>query len=360
MKLLLQQVLLFLLTWLTTFANATPSAQKLAIPNYSLSLPTTENQKLASEVKIGVEHYARSGISGKIGSPFLNSSSQKGVLQESCVVEGTRARVSEDVLQGAGGIISKLDNILAKPGFNGTNGLFNKLKALPVTPTRTANYASLQSFRDEFIRLHGLNNTGVKNIDDVLNDFENLVDNFSAIPNVEKYVDELMQGANKFKGGAFGLEILNDLPPSLQGKTLTKFEASIDDLDDVAGGCRFDLQFADGTQMVYIETKNYAQSTAFLSSFYNQFKAYISNSAVTDINQIKYYFRANSGVTKAERVQKFQNMLNSSGRTQEIFTSMSPQLKTSLLGAGNENNFQLFLNKINDPNSIFYQFIEVF
>src|SRR5699024_1082421 len=118
--------------------------------------------------------------------------------------------------------------------------------------------------------------------------------NYSNVPNVEKYVDELMQSQYKFKGGSFGLEILNDLPPALQGKTLTKFEASIDDLDDLAGGCRFDLQFSDGTKLVYIETKNYAKTTAFSNSFYNQFKAYISNPSVTSIDDIKYYFRANA------------------------------------------------------------------
>src|SRR5699024_1618030 len=170
----------------------------------------------------------------------------------------------DEVLEG--NALSKLNDILAKPNFSGSNGLFNKLKVLPSTTNRTENYASIETFRDEFIRLHGLNNSGVNSIDNVLNDFDNLVTNYSNVPNVEKYVDELMQSQYKFKGGSFGLEILNDLPPALQGKTLTKFEASIDDLDDLAGGCRFDLQFSDGTKLVYIETKNYAKTTAFSNS----------------------------------------------------------------------------------------------
>jgi len=62
---LLFHTLIFLLTWLTTFVNATPPAQKLAMLNYSVSFSTTENQKLESEVKIGAEHFERSGISTK-------------------------------------------------------------------------------------------------------------------------------------------------------------------------------------------------------------------------------------------------------------------------------------------------------
>jgi hypothetical protein len=75
------QILFLLLTWLTTFANATPPAQKLTIPNYSISFSTTETQKISSAVKIGIQNFARSGIAAKSGSHFLNSTSQKGVLQ---------------------------------------------------------------------------------------------------------------------------------------------------------------------------------------------------------------------------------------------------------------------------------------
>ena len=57
------QILFFLLTWITTFANATPPAQKLALPTYCVSFSTTENQKPDNEVKIGIQSFARSGIS---------------------------------------------------------------------------------------------------------------------------------------------------------------------------------------------------------------------------------------------------------------------------------------------------------
>lgn len=204
--------------------------------------------------------------------------------------------------------ITKLDNILAKSGFSGAGGIFSKLPKN--TPLRQARYSSLQSFRDEFIKLYGQTNSGVKSLDEVLDDFDNLIVKHSSVPNIEQYVDELMEQQSKFKGGTFGLEILNNLPTSLQGKTLIKFEASIDDISE----CRFDLLFEDGNQLkVFVETKNYAQSTSFSSSFYNQFKTYISNPAVTNIDEIKYFFRANAGISKTERVQKFKNLINSGG-----------------------------------------------
>ncbi len=196
----------------------------------------------------------------------------------------------------------------------------------------------------------------MKNIDGVLDDFDFLVTNHSSVPNIEKYVDELMQSQNKFKGGAFGLEILSDLPPSLQGKTLTKFEASID-LDDLAGDCRFDLQFTDGSKLVYIETKNYAKSTAFSSDFYNQFKAYISNSSVTNIDDIKYFFKANAGITKAERVQKFKNMLLNGNKYDEIYNSNKNLFNSMQIT--DEGKLKLLLESQNTSHQ-FFNFIEVF
>lgn len=267
-----------------------------------------------------------------------------------------KLRIAENAANSAA---AKLDNILANPGFSGPNGIFNRLPRN--TSNQIARYTSPQTFRDEFLRLHGLNNNGVRNIDDVLDDFDFLISNHHGVPNIEKYIDELMQSKNKFKGGTFGMEILSDLPAPLQGKTLTKFEASIDDLDELDGGCRFDMLFENGSAVrVFVETKNYAQTTVFSSSFYNQFKAYISIPGVTSIDNIKYYFRANAGVTKVERVQKFKNMLLSENKTQEIFSSMPESLRSNILGESNKNNYNAFMQKVNDTNSNFYNFIEIF
>jgi hypothetical protein len=45
------------------FVNATPVFAKVALPNYEFSFTKIENQKLESEVKIGVVNFARNGIS---------------------------------------------------------------------------------------------------------------------------------------------------------------------------------------------------------------------------------------------------------------------------------------------------------
>lgn len=229
------------------------------------------------------------------------------------------------VVQQTVDAVSTLGSILDKPQFN---TLFNKLKQLPTTGNnRAARYASKETFRDEFIRLHGLNADGVKDIDEVLIDFDNLVSNHSNIPNVEQYIDELMQSGSKFKGGAYGLDILTNMPPPLQGKLLIGFEASIDDISD----CRFDLLFEDANSVrMFVETKNYASSTTFSSSFFNQFKAYISNSNLSNLNQIKYYFKANIGVSKTTQVAKFKAMFSSIAKREELFRVMSQNLKNQL------------------------------
>ncbi|MBK7130743.1 MAG: hypothetical protein IPM74_04020 [Crocinitomicaceae bacterium] len=78
---------------------------------------------------------------------------------------------------------------------------------------------------------------------------------------------------------------------------------------------------------IFVETKNYASTTSFSTSFYNQFKAYISSQEITDISQIKYYFRANSGVSKASQVQKFKNMISNNAKA--IFES-NPNVFTKI------------------------------
>jgi hypothetical protein len=61
LKLLLKLLFLFL-TWFTNLGNSTPVFAKVALPSYKISFAKIENQKLESEVKIGVENFARSGI----------------------------------------------------------------------------------------------------------------------------------------------------------------------------------------------------------------------------------------------------------------------------------------------------------
>ncbi len=83
-------------------------------------------------------------------------------------------------------------------------------------------YASANAFKTKFFDLHlGSNGIGIKSIEEVVDDFEHLIKNHSNVTDIHKYVDEMMQSSSKFKGGAFGMEILRGLPPSLSGKTLS-------------------------------------------------------------------------------------------------------------------------------------------
>ena len=70
MKLVLPVLFLFL-TLFTSLVNATPVFTKVAFPIYEVAFSNSEKVKEESAVKIGVQNYARSGISE-------NSFSQKG------------------------------------------------------------------------------------------------------------------------------------------------------------------------------------------------------------------------------------------------------------------------------------------
>lgn len=61
MKLIFQILLLFL-TWFSNTVNATPIFTKVVLPSYEISFSKIKNQKLESEVKIGIENFARSGF----------------------------------------------------------------------------------------------------------------------------------------------------------------------------------------------------------------------------------------------------------------------------------------------------------
>ena len=112
MKLFLK-ILFILLTWFTNLANATPVFTKVVLPNYELSFLKTENVKEESEVKIGIQNFARSGISEKPDT--LNATSR-----ENYVLEESRARMRGEVGKGAGSLFRGV----SKSEFIGTVGDF--------------------------------------------------------------------------------------------------------------------------------------------------------------------------------------------------------------------------------------------
>ena len=93
MKLLLK-ILFLLLTWFTHL-NATPVFTKVVLPSYKISFSKTENVKGECVVKIGIQNFARSGISEK--SHPINAT-----LRENYVLEESRARMSGEVVNNAG------------------------------------------------------------------------------------------------------------------------------------------------------------------------------------------------------------------------------------------------------------------
>ena len=93
------QILLLLLTWFTNTVNATPLIIKVVLPSYELTFSQTKNVKEESVTKIGFQNFVRSGISEK--SQPLNAT-----LRENYVLEESRARMSREVVSGAGRFIA--------------------------------------------------------------------------------------------------------------------------------------------------------------------------------------------------------------------------------------------------------------
>jgi hypothetical protein len=137
-----------------------------------------------------------------------------------------------------------------------------------------------------------------------------------------------MQSQTKFKGGAFGLDILADVPAVLRGKTLTRFEATIDDLDN----CRFDMSFADGSNTIFVETKNYALSSlsgiTSSGTFFNQFSAYMGK--IKNIDEMKYFFKSNTGVTEALAKAQFKELFTQKSSNVFDIIWSNQNLKNSL------------------------------
>ncbi|CAN5437429.1 hypothetical protein BH10BAC1_BH10BAC1_11770 [soil metagenome] len=144
MKILLQ----FLLFFLTSFnLSANPPLPKVALPNYTVSFPKTENNKLESELKIGVSNFARSGISDY-------SFSQKAFLQESSVLENRTREVNIRVVQGAGSRLFKSIDDFKTAIAKGDN-VFYVGKHSDITPRPTGVNGIAESH-------HGVNSVWMK------------------------------------------------------------------------------------------------------------------------------------------------------------------------------------------------------
>jgi len=133
MKLFLQLFLLFF-TWFNL--SATTAFSKFAFPSYSLSFPKSNNQKIESEVKIGVCNFARSGI-------YENSISQKVVLWESSVLENRAREGNVNVVRGAGSLAQSLTGALKSS--------YNKLIASGLNAVEEANVIKLFNTENKLV-----------------------------------------------------------------------------------------------------------------------------------------------------------------------------------------------------------------
>ncbi len=222
-------------------------------------------------------------------------------------------------------INTRLDNLVSTSHCNAfINDLVNFANSATSSSTTTlanrlSRYGDAQKFKSTLKSL--IENSQVNNVkpySSLIDDIEYFILNHRNVNGATGYFDELLQSPLKFKGGAFGLEILHNKPSSIANLNLTALELKM----DVDGNFRFDLFFeGSGNMKIFAETKNYALKTSFTSSFYSQFKSYISNSNVKSINNLKYFFRANTGVLKENRVQKFKDMLLVGERYEEIFNA---------------------------------------
>lgn len=268
----------------------------------------------------------------------------------------------DEVVEGASNLITKINQLIAKVHFTPFhNKLVDFANATTNTTTkanRLARYETPDKLKNTLISL--LENPQANNIKpliEVIDDIDKFMLDYKDIDGAMEYFDELTQSVQKIKGGAFGLEILNNLPPSLAGKTIVAFEAGIDDLSN----CRFDLKFREGAVSIFVETKNYASATGFTSSFLNQFKRYISS--ISDLSEMKYFFRGNAGVTKANRVSKFKTMIKNNAK--EIFES-KPNLFTQLKMENGDNIFDwedlkaLVESSTLPDNHELFNFIEIY
>ncbi len=129
------------------------------------------------------------------------------------------------------------------------------------------------------------------------------------------------------------------------------------------------MKFTDGSSSIFVETKNHLKfsisSIVAKPDFLNQFKAYIAE--INSIDDMKYFFRSNEGVTKIFLKGKFKTMI--SNNSDSIFDIIwgNQNLRNSLFGIIPVN--QLSILKVNkktifkdwvlNQDNILFKFIEI-
>lgn len=209
-----------------------------------------------------------------------------------------------------GSFTSRLDNILNNSTFN---ELFSELQRLNNTTRRARQYATPQSFRDEFIQLfNSVEQTAIKNLDNLLDDFDYFLTqstNVAKQENVVKFLDELMESSAKFKAAATSLEVI---------KNPSRYINNVDELEDledlisstpkIDGEFRFDIKFKtrSSTVSVFVDTKNYSSASQIFSNL-SQVNAYFKK--IVSFDEFRIVQQSRTGITLGNMQRAFKNAL---------------------------------------------------
>ncbi len=89
---------------------------------------------------------------------------------------------------------------------------------------------------------------------------------------------------------------------------------------------------------------------------YQQFLSYLQNT--NSLDNLKYVFNS-AKATESQVKTAFKNLLSNTTKKQEIFDSITPDLRQSLFGPNSNAHFDVYSSMINDTNSPLYNFISI-
>ncbi|MBR8721638.1 hypothetical protein IX307_002841 [Bacteroides pyogenes] len=210
----------------------------------------------------------------------------------------------------------------------------------------------------------------VKPLKDVMDDFVYLVDHHLSdlmktkgeMPQIVRFLNELLQSKDKFKAGATTLEVIRNPQKYVSNKyynTLSNLE--LEDLiayADDAGDFRFDIKWeAISSESVdpisiFVDTKNYSSARNMFKDL-GQFKAYLG--AIDNFDNLYIIQQGGRGVTREQIINRLKNVLNKGKNKDEVFEIIwnNETLRKNVFGQISNPDFKvqaklLFVSKINN------------
>ncbi len=229
----------------------------------------------------------------------------------------------------------------------------------------------------KFLPLHysaTINGGGVGCLYNALETYKYFLTNHTDEPGAVAYNKELLESANKFKGGLFGLEIIESLTYFGLSGPVKSFESKFAMPNgDEETNCRYDLNLNDK----FIETKNWAtpiyinkyEPGKTINQFENQFRAYLN--AAETMDDFKYIWKLRGGVTEATIKTKIQTLykgkqfIDANGDIAfdynifETFWNRLPLRVTLFPDMEKDDAKSEFITLVGDTSSIIYSFIQV-